>query len=62
MLMRSCLFASDNSLRTLCTQPGKESYIVYWQHNTTNGGVWDMLKKKQVHNKPCSGMRASTLD
>lgn len=61
MSMRACLFARDNSLFTLCTYPQLPSYLIKWQCVPKEKGPpqWTPAITKEVHNKPCAGMRAS---
>ena len=62
MIMRSCLFARDNSLYTLCTQAQVPTYVIRWQSNQnekTKVYSWTPAITKEVHNKPSAAMRAS---
>ena len=62
MVMRSCLFARDNSLYTLCTQAQVPTYVIRWQSNQnekTKAYSWTPAITKEVHNKPSAAMRAS---
>ena len=60
--MRSCLFARDNSVYTLCTQAQMPTYLIRWQseqNDKTKKFSWKPAITKEVHHKPSTGMRAS---
>lgn len=62
MIMRSCIFARDNSLYTLCTQAQTPTYVIRWQCVQKEGQKipsWSPETTKEVHHKPSTSMKAS---
>ncbi len=62
MIMRSCVFARDNSLFTLCTQAQMPTYLIKWSCGQKEGQKvpsWSPEVTKEVHHKPSTGMRVS---